>query len=111
MDAAQKTHHNSRLFLLIALALVLAAPGWSQTPAFTLSPSTVNLNQSVTGTTVSVGSTADPITFSPSISYAADGGNGVWLSVVPNSAQTTPASLGVQINNIAGLPVGNFSAT
>ena len=59
MDAAKKTPTNTRLLALIALALVLAAPGWPQlpTPAFTLSTSTVNLNQSVTGATVAVGST------------------------------------------------------
>src|SRR4051812_45752432 len=108
MDAAQKTHTNTRLSLLIALAFVAAAPGWSQT--FALSTTSVTLNQSVTGADVTVGSSGDPITFNTSKTYAGDGSNGIWLSVNPSSA-TTPATVSVNIANVAGLGVGTFTAT
>src|SRR4051794_30559076 len=111
MDAAHKTHTPARHLLLIALATLMTTPGWSQTPAFSLSTNAVNLNQSVTGTTVTVGSTGDAITFTPSISYTGTGGNGAWLQVIPNSAQTTPAGLGIQLGNLAGMAAGTYTST
>src|SRR5216683_5316467 len=110
MDAAKKTHTNTRLLLLIALALVLAAPGWSQAPAFSLSTNAVTFNQSVTGTSVSVGSSGANISFTRSIVYASDGGNGIWLLANADSP-STPANLNLSIANTAGMAAGTYTAT
>ncbi|MBS1855757.1 MAG: hypothetical protein JST11_10355 [Acidobacteria bacterium] len=107
MDATQKSF-KLNLLLIVALAGVLAAPGWSQT-AFSLSATTVNLNQNGA---VNVNSTGAAITFTTATTYASDGGNGVWLTVSPGGAQTTPALLGLQLNQTAGLTAGNtYTAT
>ena len=62
MDAAHKLCKNKAL-LLVALALIVAAPGMARMPAFSLGANTVNLNQSVTSGGVDVASTGTPITF------------------------------------------------
>src|SRR3954454_6094684 len=111
MDAAQKTHTNTRTLFLIALALIAAAPGWSQTPAFSLSTSSVSFNQSVTGADVNVNSSGDPITFTvASPVYSADGGNNAWLRVTQNGA-TTPTSVSLSVGTVSGLGVGTFTAS
>src|SRR5258708_2013628 len=108
MDAAEKNHTKIRLFLVIALALVAAAPGWAQT--FSLSATNVNFNQSVTGADISVGSTGDPITFTTATSYASDGGNGAWLRV-NQVGSSTPSTVQLNVASVAGLPAGSYTAT
>src|SRR4051812_12437411 len=94
MDAAQ-TYRKNSTFILFTLALALAAPVSAQTtPAFSLSTPSLSFNQSTQFGTVTVGSTGSNITFTPSISYAADGSNGLWLQVSPSS-NITPSTLNV----------------
>ena len=119
MDAAHKLCKNKAL-LLLALALMVAAPVMAQTPAFALSANTVNLNQSVTSGAVDVTSTGTAITFTAAISgLSAGGGNGIWLAFTAGSGGTltttgtltTPKTVGVQISNTAGMLAGTYTAT
>src|SRR6185312_3498583 len=112
MHAAHKLLKNSGLLSLIALASILPVPGPAQTaPAFSLDRTTVSLNQQATFGSVAVTSTGAAITFTPTISYAADGGNNAWLQLAPGGSRTTPASVDVQIGNVAGLVQGTYTAT
>src|SRR5947207_2538315 len=111
MDAAQKLPQNKGLLSTFALALILAAPGWSQT--FTLSANSVNFNQSVTGAQVNVKSTGDPITFSIAPTTYANDNNGAqinWLGVTASS-NTTPATLDLTLVSAAGSSIGTHTAT
>ena len=108
MDAARIFCKNSFL-PLTALALALAAPGWAQN--LVVSPSQVSLNQSTTAQSVTVtSSSSTAITFNPTISYAADGGSGFWLSTTPGPL-TTAAEMTLQISSTAGSSVGIHTAT
>jgi len=113
MDAAQKLYKNTGLFLLTALAL--AVPASAQIPAFNLSANSVTLNQSVTSGVVTVSSSGTAISFRASISYAVDGGSGIWLrfsqGVTSSTDLATPKSLGVEIASVAGSTIGLHQAT
>ena len=112
MDAAKKFYKNTGI--LLAAVLVLAVPGWSQTPSFALGSTNVSLNQSVTSASVPVTSsiTGTPITYSVAISgLSNNGGNGVWLRLFTPATQTTPDSVGVQLNNVSGMVAGTYTAT
>ena len=114
MDAAHKLCKNKAL-LPVALALMVAAPGLAQTPAFSLGTTQLSLNQSVLSGSVSVNSSnSTAITFTAAISgLSANGGNGAWLALSPGSAGSlvTPANVSVQIANTAGMVAGTYSAT
>jgi uncharacterized protein (TIGR03437 family) len=111
MDAAHKLYKNSCL-LFTSLTIVLAAPAWAQTPSLSLSTNTVSLNQSVLFGSVNVTSSGAAITYAASISGLTDnGGNGIWLKLTSPASQTTPATIGVQINNTSGMVAGNYVAT
>ena len=106
MDAAQKLLKTSAI--LLAIALLTAAPGWAQ-PTL-LAPSTVTIGatgSAFTGVTSSAAGTTE-ITYTVATSYSADtSGSGSWLVVTPNGT-TTPASLsfGLRNNSTAGLNLG-----
>src|ERR1035437_6587597 len=106
MDAAQKLLKTSAI--LLAIALLMAAPGWAQ-PTL-LAPSTVTIGatgSAFTGVTSSAAGTTE-ITYTVATSYSADtSGSGSWLVVTPNGT-TTPASLsfGLRNNSTAGLNLG-----
>jgi len=113
MDAAKKFYTNTGTLLTTALALVLAAPGWAQTPALSLS-TPVGLNQSVTSGSVTVMSSiaGTPITYTASISgLSANGGNGVWLALTSPATQTTTDTVSYHIAQTAGMVAGTYSAT
>ena len=112
MDAATKFYKNTGI--LLAAALVLAVPGWSQTPSFALGSTTVSLNQSITSQSVDVKSSipGTEITYTAAISgLSNNGGNGVWLRLFTPATQTTPDSVGVQLNNVSGMVAGTYTAT
>ena len=101
MDAAQKLLKASAI--LLAFALLMAAPGWAVTLNVT-STSVAIPTASRTSDPVSVTSSASPtteITFASSINYA---GDVAWLGV--SGGTTTPTSLTFTANSVSG-----FSAT
>src|SRR5674476_973299 len=99
MDAAQKLLKTSAI--LLAIALLTAAPGWAQ-PTL-LAPSTVTIGatgSAFTGVTSSAAGTTE-ITYTVATSYSADtSGSGSWLVVTPNGT-TTPASLSLSLIHIS----------
>ena len=101
MDAAQKLLKASAI--LLAFALLMAAPGWAVT--LNVTSTTVAIpTASRTSDPVSVTSSASPtteITFATSINYA---GDVAWLGV--SGGTTTPTSLTFTANSVSG-----FSAT
>jgi uncharacterized protein (TIGR03437 family) len=110
MDATCNYLKNTGLFFGIALALV-AVPARAQTAAFSLSSTSINLNQSTSTGSVTVTSTGDPITFTPTISYAADPNtNNNWLKISSATPATTPNTVFVQLNVPPVLP-GTYTAT
>ncbi len=110
MDAANKFCKNTGLLFSTALTLVLAAPGWAQTPSLAVG-TPIALNQSVQNGSVSVASSipSTPITFSASITSI--DGNGVWLALNSPGTQTTPDTVFYRLNQTAGMLAGNYSAT
>ncbi len=111
MDAANRLIKTAGL--LFVIALLLAAPGWAQTPVLNVPP-TVSLS-GTGGQNVNVTSTppSTPITFTIGApQYAADN-NGVafgsWLVV--NGGTTTPTTLSFGPGNFSGLQQGTHTAT
>ncbi len=109
MDAAQKLIKTAGL--LSVIALLMAAPGWAQTPALQASPSSVSIT-GTQGQNVSITSSvaATPITFTMTTDYTGDASNpGVrWLGV--QGGNTTPTSLAFNLVQTAGLPQGVHTA-
>jgi uncharacterized protein (TIGR03437 family) len=110
MDAAQKLYKNTGILLFIALALVLTAPAWGQTPALSLSSTAISLNQSTVFGSVNVSSSlpATPITYTASITL--NNGPGQWLRLTEPATHTTPDSVGVQIAQGSSV-AGTYTAT
>src|SRR4249919_1471652 len=111
MDAAHKLIKPAGLLLIVAL--LVAAPGWAQTPVLTV-PSTVSL-AGTGGQLVNVTSSGAPatqITYSIGApQYANDNGGqqfSPWLGV--SGGTTTPATLQFSVISTAGLNQGTHTA-
>ena len=110
MDAAQKLLKTSAL--LLAIALLLAAPGWAQ-PTL-LAPSNVSIGSSGSNSASVTSSAAGTTEISYTIgafNYSGDttGAPSGWLSDISGTA-TTPSNLNFQVRTTAGLTQGS-SAT
>ena len=108
MDAAQKLLKASAI--LLAIALLMAAPGWAQ-PTLVV-PGTVAIgaagSNDASVTSSAAGTTE--ITYTIGLpDYSADPGAPAWLTVTGGT--TTPTSLHFQARNVAGLSSAMHSAT
>jgi uncharacterized protein (TIGR03437 family) len=109
MDAAQKLLKTSAI--LLAIALLMAAPGWAQTPTL-VAPSSVVIGNTTVSDPVSVtssdGTTVITYTISaPDYSVDGSGSRTGWLSAPSGTGFTTPtASLIFRIPTTAGVNSG-----
>src|ERR1035437_7012158 len=107
MDAAQKLLKTSAI--LLAIALLTAAPGWAQ-PTL-LAPSTVTIGSTTVSDPVSVTSSAagtTEITYTigaPDYSVDSTGSRTGWLNA-PSGSTTTPSSLTFRVFTTAGVNSG-----
>jgi uncharacterized protein (TIGR03437 family) len=110
MDAAHKLIKTTGL--LFVIALLMAAPGWSQTPALN-APTSVTLTGGSPSQLVTITSSvpSTPITFTiGNPDYSSDSStNGAWLRVIGGT--TTPASLQFAIFQTSGLSQGTHTAS
>ena len=109
MDAAHKLLKITGI--LLSIALIMAAPGWAQTPVLNVSTNTVSLSSTFTQQTVNTSSTGDPITYTiGATDYSSDPAtNGIWLNVT--GVTTTPGTVTFTVFQTAGLSSATHTAT
>ncbi len=109
MDAAQKLLKASAI--LLALASLMAAPGWAQTLQVQSTSVTLGSPTFTASTGVSSSDGTTVINYTVAVSYSNDTTNsGSWLVVTPTGATTTAATptlnFGIRNNSTAGINTG-----